>query len=1067
MARSSRSKGSVSVDLFNLPTLPDERRVATSYLDIPVDFYLPDGKNSKISKVISRQAFDRQTPDGNEGFVIEIQYLERAFCTNIYLIDKVTGSLFAVHDDHIESTGLCGSECVFDLQELEFNICDLADRRNGEDDSVAEKRRSTQTAQQQTPNAPPSSGPPTIPDNFPMYKNWENLTHQGESFTISYRQQVYETRSEIITTLIDCFSALNKYTSSHPETELACHQEKTRHFSYYSSLIQHIDNVLQEDNVFRRGKELPELPAPTYSPSVTDLETINRIHVMSHAWRESDHALQEATIIHREFMLEQAHMNNTSFSRIRNLDHITDMGYGLNRVSPILGDQQTPAQSTNPRDPTSTPRRNTGHINKNSVPQGADTQQGGRASPYDPDRSVENHLEGEAAGSNNNAQGAQAPSPSTINNNNLIHFQTTQKRITSATGPTGQLRNGYPRPANKGPGKNTSNHITKQLSVSDIFARTSAYPQSRNLGTGRPKMFCTACGGYDHWRKDCPYDCHCDNCDSDSHTTHMCRAPPKPSPTPSPQPIICIYCGSSEHRSMECKNRPQDNREEGRIPNPVSSGYSRDRQRKPATASSDSSYKTNARSKNSEKAGTTSDKPRRPETGRQHQQPPQRPTQGKPNNKNNFPYRDYRYSDQPRQTRFDEEQNQRYSPQHFAPSPALSTGSDLLSRSIMQLAEMQSRSLEIFAAQQKSQIEVYQELTRSNKEKEHDALFTSIPVFDGDRTQCEQWLDDMDQATRISGRDLRTELIKKSTGVVRQVIMMAHPDASDDDLINLIREDFSDAPTMNEAREELLHMRQKPEEQMRVYVYRYGRMHQRSSGIRAAEETHQHVIQDFIKSLKPKIKHKFANKFAEGRFQPRTLDHAFSLALDLEKKIQIADSFRDDIRDSRTPAMVNEVQSHPLDEARTVNELSSTYSSRNKNSKGNYNGKPWHQKGDSKSWQNGDNRSWQNKDKKSWQNNNKNKSDKPRDTCFTLSQDQKFFVPADCDENTFQTICTLVKAQIDRAKQSGSSSKEINEISKDTLVNLLNISDETYDAAQAAIQQAAKDDISSSSSSTD
>ena len=76
--------------------------------------------------------------------------------------------------------------------------------------------------------------------------------------------------------------------------------------------------------------------------------------------------------------------------------------------------------------------------------------------------------------------------------------------------------------------------------------------------------------------------------------------------------------------------------------------------------------------------------------------------------------------------------NQRYSPHHFAPSPALSAGSDLLSHSIMQLAEMQSRSLEIFAAQQKSQIEVYQELTRSNKEKEHDALFTSIPVFDGD-----------------------------------------------------------------------------------------------------------------------------------------------------------------------------------------------------------------------------------------------------------------------------------------------------------------------------------------------
>ena len=204
---------------------------------------------------------------------------------------------------------------------------------------------------------------------------------------------------------------------------------------------------------------------------------------------------------------------------------------------------------------------------------------------------------------------------------------------------------------------------------------------------------------------------------------------------------------------------------------------------------------------------------------------------------------------------------------------------------------------------------------------------------------------------------------------------------SDDDLINIIREDFSDAPTMNEAWEELLHMHQKPEEQMHVYVYRYGCMHQRSSGIRAAEETHQHMIQDFIKSLKPKIKNKFAYKFAEGRFQPRTLDHAFSLALDLEKKIQIANSFRDNIMDSRTPAMVNEVQSYLLDETHAINEISSNSSYRNNNSKGNYNGKPWHQKGDNKPWQNRenkhwqnkDNKSWQNKDKKSWQNNNKGK----------------------------------------------------------------------------------------------
>ena len=190
---------------------------------------------------------------------------------------------------------------------------------------------------------------------------------------------------------------------------------------------------------------------------------------MSHVWRESDQALQEATIIHREFMLEQAHMNNTSFSRIQNMDHITDMGYSLNRVSPIFGEQRTPVQSTNPRNPTLIPRCNMGHVNKNSVPQGTDTQQDGRASPYDPDRSVENHLRGQAAGSNKQTQDAQTPTTNTNNTNNQIQFQNTQRHVPSTTGPTGQRDNRYSQPSNKGPGKKASSHINTQPSISDIF----------------------------------------------------------------------------------------------------------------------------------------------------------------------------------------------------------------------------------------------------------------------------------------------------------------------------------------------------------------------------------------------------------------------------------------------------------------------------------------------------------------------------------------------------------------------------------------------------------------------
>ena len=80
---------------------------------------------------------------------------------------------------------------------------------------------------------------------------------------------------------------------------------------------------------------------------------------------------------------------------------------------------------------------------------------------------------------------------------------------------------------------------------------------SRNLGTGRPSIQCPACGEYSHWSRSCPYGNFWTTCNNQDHATHMCRAPrPKPSPT------ICIYCGSTNHRSGNCPNKPWDNREQ-------------------------------------------------------------------------------------------------------------------------------------------------------------------------------------------------------------------------------------------------------------------------------------------------------------------------------------------------------------------------------------------------------------------------------------------------------------------------------------------------------------------------
>ena len=78
MAHSSHARSNILIDL---PSLHDERRTTTMINDFPNDFYLTDGKNSRISQIINKWIFSRQTSDGNKGVGVEIPYLEFAYST--------------------------------------------------------------------------------------------------------------------------------------------------------------------------------------------------------------------------------------------------------------------------------------------------------------------------------------------------------------------------------------------------------------------------------------------------------------------------------------------------------------------------------------------------------------------------------------------------------------------------------------------------------------------------------------------------------------------------------------------------------------------------------------------------------------------------------------------------------------------------------------------------------------------------------------------------------------------------------------------------------------------------
>ena len=111
-------------------------------------------------------------------------------------------------------------------------------------------------------------------------------------------------------------------------------------------------------------------------------------------------------------------------------------------------------------------------------------------------------------------------------------------------------------------------------------------------------------------------------------------------------------------------------------------------------------------------------------------------------------------------------------------------------------------------ANQKSQQNVYNELTRANKDKANEAMFAAIDTYNVvNRGKLKEWIDELDQACRISGCDFRTEIIKKSIGAVCKVVLTSG-DCSDDQLMANFMSCFSDAPMMNQAREDLRNVRQ-------------------------------------------------------------------------------------------------------------------------------------------------------------------------------------------------------------------------------------------------------------------
>ena len=388
----TRSCKSVSIDLFNLPPLPDKRNTKESYMDMPHNYYIPDGKNSRLLDRTDRVEFDRETLDGNTGFQLEIPYLEHAFGTKYFIMDCVTGSMMGICDNKVEQIDLKGQLKPFNINQLDRVMHILGQRRLGLDTSSIPTNDIPEESL--TSHSSNRMEYPSTPKQFNLFQEYKNVEHDGNMLTADQRTKVYEDRFKVIAEMAESFYIFSRSSFFNPEMADQYTVSRDKYFNYFTQIVWNIDIFLQEDQLMHTKAGFSLVPVPGYLPNSNDLEPRNADQISQTACHEVNTITREMQVI-MQGDNKHPHVNKSgSFSHLRSFE-LNDMGFSLSKISPITFDMdnlQTPAdRGIKSRAPTSTPQERwtpqphseAADLNK------AHHEPSGNAS-YKPDKSITN-----------------------------------------------------------------------------------------------------------------------------------------------------------------------------------------------------------------------------------------------------------------------------------------------------------------------------------------------------------------------------------------------------------------------------------------------------------------------------------------------------------------------------------------------------------------------------------------------------------------------------------------------------------------------------------------------------
>ena len=219
---------------------------------------------------------------------------------------------------------------------------------------------------------------------------------------------------------------------------------------------------------------------------------------------------------------------------------------------------------------------------------------------------------------------------------------------------------------------------------------------------------------------------------------------------------------------------------------------------------------------------------------------------------------------------------------------------DTVGQSMMQLARAQdqtNRQLQQHIQQEQANMQAHmgalQQLATSTYKRNFDHIFDCIPIYDGsDREGFFAWLEHLEVACFYSGRNIKTEILGRSAVPVQNVIMALPNARSWRPIREELKRCFSDQTSLGHAAAQLENMTKKPNEPLRLYIFRYSKNHKSVTKRDACYDTNPSRWFRFLTSITNTT---IADKIMRSESLPQNLQQCFEKALRWEASLQLSE----------------------------------------------------------------------------------------------------------------------------------------------------------------------------------